>query len=98
MLRSGEIQDWSSRNDECPSFGSRSADGNLVRLWIGHPDEAERIGSGCEERYAVTVQGDPGDDPIEEYAARTAREAVSLWKLALEMHDGPMRRLRLLGR
>lgn len=97
MLRTGEIQDWSSRDDGVPSFGARAADGNLIRLWVGHPDEMERIGSGYDERYAVTAQGEPKDDPTERYLFRTAKEAVSQWRLLLEMHDGPMRRLRLLG-
>jgi hypothetical protein len=97
MVRSGEIQEWTSRNDECPSFGVETVDRKLVRLFVGHPDPLERMDSGCGERYSVVVQDGPGDDPVEDYSVPTAREAAFLLRMAIEMHDGPRRRLRLLG-
>ncbi len=57
LVISGDIEDMSWRHDPCPSFGKRLPGGTWVRLFVEHPDPAERRLWEC--RFTVMVQPDP---------------------------------------
>jgi hypothetical protein len=95
-VKQGLLEDTSWHNDESPSFGTRLADGTLLRLWVGHPNLHRREGA---PRYGLYVQedfGDPADETIME--TDDVEEVLFHMLNVIERRGKGGPRFRLLGR
>lgn len=63
LVKDGILEDTSWHGDDSPSFGTKLADGDLVRIWVEHPNKKRRTGS--EFRYSVFLQRDYARPPHE---------------------------------
>lgn len=86
LVRRGDLEESSFRNDVSPSFAASLKDGRLLRLWVEHPNKSRRI-SKSPYRYLLVIQQDFGAPP-EEILLESDELSLVLWKLDETLRRG----------
>lgn len=97
LVDSGLLEDTSWRGDKSPSFGAKLKDGNLLRIWVEHPNKSRRKGSPW--RYSVFIQKDFESPPDDEIVETDDANEAAFWLRHILAERGleVKPRFRLLG-
>lgn len=87
LVKGGVLVDTTLCHDASPNFDATLADGDVVTLWVEHPNPDKR--NGQMDRYGLTIQHRPGRESEPILETNDLGEIMKELKEILETRGGP---------